>query len=70
MNNYRKMTYFCRLLFLQAGFKIGNIKVILAKKIKVFNPFKPNGFSNPCQLDESISNLKVAGLYISFLYTF
>ena len=27
----------------------------------IINPFMPNGIANPYQLDESISNLKVAG---------
>ena len=31
-----------------------------------FNPFMLNVFSHPYQFDESISNLRVVGLYFSF----
>ena len=34
------------------------------------NPFMPNVFSHPYQLDESISNLRVVGWYFSFLFKF
>ena len=37
--------------------------------IKV-NPFKPNGISHCYQLDQSISFLRVFGLYFSFLFKF
>ena len=33
-----------------------------------FNPFMPNVFSHPYQLDESISNFRVAGVYFSFFF--
>ena len=32
------------------------------------NPFMPNVFSNPYQLDEPISNFRVVGWYFSFLF--
>ena len=35
-----------------------------------FNPFMPNEISHHYDLDESISNFRVVGLYISFLLTF
>ena len=35
-----------------------------------FNPFMPNGISNPYQLDQSISILRVVGCYFSFLFLF
>ena len=31
-----------------------------------FNPFMPNVFSYPYQLDESISNFRIVGWYFSF----
>ena len=34
------------------------------------NPFMPNVFSNPYQLDESISNFRVVGWYFSFYSKF
>ena len=34
------------------------------------NPFKPNGISHYYQLDQSISVLRVDGLYFSFLFKF
>ena len=36
----------------------------------LFNPFIPNGFPNPYQLDESIYNFRVVGWYFSFLFKF
>ena len=36
----------------------------------LFNTFKPNVFSHPYQLDESISNFRVVGWYFSFLFKF
>ena len=34
------------------------------------NPFMPNVFSHPYQLEESISNFRVVGWYFSFLFIF
>ena len=34
------------------------------------NPFMPNVYSHPYQLDESISNFRVVGWYFSFLFEF
>ena len=34
--------------------------------LKYLNPFMPNVFSYPYQLDKSISNLRVGGWYFSF----
>ena len=36
----------------------------------LLNPFMPNVFSPPYQLDESISNFRVVGWYFSFLLNF
>ena len=36
----------------------------------VINPFKPNGISHYYQSDQSISILRVVGLYFSFLLKF
>ena len=35
-----------------------------------FNPFKPNEISLYYQLDGSISNFRVVGLYFSFVFKF
>ena len=35
-----------------------------------FNPFKPNGHSNPYQLEENITNFRVVEWYFSFLIKF
>ena len=35
-----------------------------------FNPFMSNGISPSCQLDESISNFRIVGWYVSFLFKF
>ena len=51
---FQKITHFC--LFLT--FNIQKGKFVTCD----FNPFKPNGISNPYQLDKSILNLRVVGL--------
>ena len=40
------------------------------RKVVFFNPFRPYVFSHPYQMDETISNLRVVGLYFSFLFKF
>ena len=39
-------------------------------EILILNPFIPNVFSHPYQLDESISNFRVVGWYFSFLFKY
>ena len=34
------------------------------------NPFMPNGIFHPCQLDDSIPNLRVVGLYLAISFKF
>ena len=38
--------------------------------VSLFNSFKPNDISPSYQLDQSISDLRVVGLYLSFLFKF
>ena len=48
---------------------ICQIKLKLVEVIgDLLNPFVPNLFSHPFQLDESISNFKVVGCFTSVLF--
>ena len=37
--------------------------------VNPINPFKPNEISNPYQLDESVSVLRVVGWYFQFFFS-
>ena len=50
--------------------KTSNVKKLPICQKKSFNPFMPNVFSHPYQLDEFIFYLMVVGWYFSFLFKF